>query len=207
MRPRSGRAWPRTTPKPSGGPQSAAGSWPGGISSQRPFRTRQGRSGKKRTLPGGSEARFPGRPCAGVSGASASSTLRGWRLPAVRTAGSRQPRKVLEALAPLTPAQGLPGNLASEPPGSVRFFPLRPWRVRKGRWEEMPPGQLPAADCGPPLGFGVVRGHARPERGRIGWLTYGEAPTRTIEADLNVLGLTTGGYDPELDQLILDEIL
>ncbi|MFM8981220.1 MAG: hypothetical protein ACKOSS_12270, partial [Planctomycetia bacterium] len=124
-----------------------------------------------------------------------------------RRAGSRQPRKLLEAWQPGLREQGLLGELAFEPAGHVRFFPLRLWRGRAGRLEEVPAGLLPAPGCGPPLGFQAARGAARPPRGRLTWLTWGEGAKRSIEADLKVLGLTTGGYDPELDQLVLDEIV
>lgn len=124
-----------------------------------------------------------------------------------RRAGSRQARKVLEAWQPGTPEQGLLGRLGFEPAGHVRSFPLRLWRERAGRWEEVPAGSLPADGCGPPLGFQAPRGALRPARGRLAWLTWGEGAKRTIEADLQALGLTTGGYDPELDQLVLDEIV
>jgi hypothetical protein len=136
----------------------------------------------------------------------AAEATRRW-LTAVRLAASRTPKRVLERMEPPTPQAGLLGKVAFEAPGTVRFFPLRLWRVRKGRLEEVPAGQLPTPDCGPPLGFAPPKGHERPARGRLGYLTFGKPPARTIEADLKVLGLTTGGYDPELDQLVLDEIL
>lgn len=128
-------------------------------------------------------------------------------LTAARLADGSSLKKLMEALAPERPSQGLLGPLAFEPPGTVRFFPLRLWRVRNARFEELPAGQLPTPECGPPLGFARAAALPPPPRGRLGFLTYGEAPVRTIEADLNELQLSTGGYDPELDQLVKDEIL
>jgi WD40 repeat protein len=75
---------------------------------------------------------------------------------AAESAGSATPKKVIGALAPETAVPGLLGALAFEPPGGIRFFPHRLWRVRNGRFEEWPPGALPTPDCGPPLGFGDV---------------------------------------------------
>lgn len=124
-----------------------------------------------------------------------------------RRAQGRQSRKMLEAWQPEVPEQGLLGPLGFEPAGHVRFFPLRLWRERQGRLEEVPAGLVPAAGCGPPLGFQAPRALPRPARGRVAWLTWGEGEKRTIEADLKALGLTTGGYDPELDQLVRDEIV
>lgn len=115
--------------------------------------------------------------------------------------------KLVEALAPATPTAGLLGTYAFEPSGATRFFPLRLWRVRGGRFQEWPPGLLPTPDCGPPLGFGRPPTPAAAGKGRLGWLTWGEAPVRTIEQDLQALHLTSGGYDPELDGLVRDEIL
>lgn len=126
---------------------------------------------------------------------------------AALTAEGSSLKKVVEALAPETPVQGLCGAYAFEPPGGVRFFPLRLWRVRSGRFEEWPEGLLPTPLCGPPLGFGRVPPAVPGPRGRVGWLTWGEKPVRTIEDDLTGLHLTSGGYDPELDDLVKDEIL
>jgi ABC-type branched-subunit amino acid transport system substrate-binding protein len=128
-------------------------------------------------------------------------------LVAAESAGSATPKKVIAALAPETAVPGLLGTLAFEPPGGIRFFPHRLWRVRNGRFEEWPPGALPTPDCGPPLGFGRVPAVPRSPRGRMGWLTFGEKPVRTIEQDLKDLNLTSGGYDPEMDGLVRDEIL
>ena len=126
---------------------------------------------------------------------------------AAGTADGTSLKKLLEALAPETPVQGLLGKVGFEPPGGIRYFPHRLWRVRKGRFEEWPAGALPTPECGPPLGFRRVKPVATNPRGRLGWLTWGEKPVRTIEADLKGLNLTSGGYDPEMDGLVKDEIL
>src|SRR5262249_36497800 len=90
----------------------------------------------------------------------------------------------------------------------IRFFPQRLWRVRNGRFEEWPPGLLPTPECGPPLGFGRVPPGPRSPRGRLGWLTGGEKPVRTIEEALRGLNLAVGEpYDPEMDGLVKEEIL
>lgn len=126
---------------------------------------------------------------------------------AARLAATEAHGKLVEALAPGTPTAGLLGTYAFEPSGATRFFPVRLWRVRRGRFEEWPPGLLPTPDCGPPLGFGRPPTPAPGARGRLGWLTWGEKPVRTVEQDLAALNLTSGGYDPELDGLVRDEIL
>jgi ABC-type branched-subunit amino acid transport system substrate-binding protein len=126
---------------------------------------------------------------------------------AVRTAEGTTAKKIAAALLPHTPTQGLLGALAFEPPGTVRFFPVHLWRGRKGKLEEYPAGLLPAPGCGPPLGFARQPEQPRSAQGRLGVLTWGEAPVRTIEQDLKELQLISGGYDPELDELVRDEIL
>lgn len=140
---------------------------------------------------------------AGVRAAEAARRL---AAAALRADGSGM-KKLVEALAPEAPVAGLCGRLGFEPCGGVRFFPLRPWRVERGRFAEWPEGLLPTAQCGPPLGFGRVPPASAPPKGRVGWLTWGEKPVRTIEADLAGLHLASGGYDPELDDLVKQEIL
>lgn len=146
-----------------------------------------------------------GQGCSETLVRAAEAARRLWS--AARVADGSSLKQLMEALAPQRPSQGLLGRLAFEPPGTVRFFPLRLWRVRNARFEELPAGRLPTPECGPPLGFARAAPLTRPARGMLGWLTYGEAPVRSIEADLKELNLVTGGYDPELDQLVKDEIL
>ncbi len=127
---------------------------------------------------------------------------------AARQAGSDAHKKLVEALAPERPVAGLLGTYAFDPSGSTRAFPCRLWRVRPGgRFQEWPAGLLPTPACGPPLGFGRPGVPPRARKARLGWLTWGEKPVRTIEQDLAALHLSSGGYDPELDGLVRDEIL
>ena len=71
-----------------------------------------------------------------------------------------------------------------------------------------PRGLLPTEGLGPPIGFGRPGpAEINERRGKVGYLTYGEGGKRTIEQDLLEIGLSTGGKEPELDQLVRDEIL
>jgi hypothetical protein len=103
---------------------------------------------------------------------------------------------------------GALGELVFEPHRGIRFFPFTYWRVRGGRLELWNDGFLPTPGCGPPIGFGrPPPADVETKRGKLGFVTYGEGDTRTIEQDLLELGLSTGGKDEELDQIVRDEIL
>lgn len=78
----------------------------------------------------------------------------------------------------------------------------------EGRFDPWPEALLPTPGCGPPLGFGRPPPAAVNEKhGRLGWLTWGEAGTRTIEQDLLALGLSTDGAAPDVDGAVRAEIL
>ena len=112
------------------------------------------------------------------------------------------------ALEAASGENGVLGTLVTEPHRGIRFFPFTYWVVRKGRAEIWADGLLPTAGCGPPLGFGrPPPAEINEQKGRVGYLTYGDGDTRTIEQDLFEIGLSTNGADPELDRLVRDEIL
>jgi len=127
---------------------------------------------------------------------------------AVATADSTKSSKVRAALEAEAGTTGALGALVVEPHRGIRFYPFTYWRVRSGRAEMWSDGLLPTPGCGPPLGFGrPPPAEVNEKHGRIGYLTYGEGEKRTIEQDLLELGLSTGGKDPELDEMVRDEIL
>ena len=129
-------------------------------------------------------------------------------LGAHETTKGEKGRKLVEALEAGETVSGAMGPLAFEAHHGIRLFPFRLWRLKKGRLDGWPEGLLPTPGCGPPMGFGhPPTASVNERRGRIGYLTYGEGDTRTIEADLLELGLSTGGADPELDAFIRDELL
>lgn len=105
-------------------------------------------------------------------------------------------------------AVGAFGRLVYEPHRGIRLFPFTLWRARKGRLDLWDDDLLPTPGCGPPLGFGRPSpAPVHEKRGRMGFLTYGEGETRTIEQDLSLLGLSTNGAEPDLDETIRDEVL
>lgn len=127
---------------------------------------------------------------------------------AAAAAGSTKHKKVWAALAPGEIDNGALGPLRYELHGGIRFFPFTFWRVQKGRFAMWPIGLLPVEGCGPPLGFRAVKpAEINARRGKLGYLTYGDGETRTIEKDLLELGLSTGGAHPELDAFVRAEIL
>lgn len=128
-------------------------------------------------------------------------------LEARRVAESSKLKKVLEALAPEDEVVTTFGPLAFAPHGAVDRWPLTMWTVEGGIVRAARPDRVPTEGCGPPLGFGRPPRPPVGERGRVGVLTYGEGETRTIEQDLALLGLSTGGAEPEIDAFILEEIL
>ena len=129
-------------------------------------------------------------------------------LGAVRTAESSKFSRVRAALEAAAGEAGVLGALTTEPHRGIRFFPFTYWVVRGGRAEIWADGLLPTPGCGPPLGFGrPPPAEINEQKGRVGYLTYGEGDKRTIEQDLFEIGLSTNGKDPELDRLVRDEIL
>ena len=128
-------------------------------------------------------------------------------LTAVASAEATKLKKVWAALEPEVPRPGTLGKLGFEHHGAVHFFPFTYWRVEKGRHELWPAGLLPTPGCGPPLGFGHPRTAELHPKGKLGVLTYGGVDKRTIEDDLLAIGLSTGGRDEELDELVRKELL
>lgn len=129
-------------------------------------------------------------------------------LDAVKQAGSTKLKKVWAALAPGEPSAGALGPRIYELHGGIRFFPFTYWRVKKGRFVVWPVGMLPLEGCGGPLGFRQPQPAEINERkGKIGYLTYGDGETRTIEQDMLEIGLSTDGKHPELDEFVRGEIL
>ncbi|MCA9314770.1 MAG: hypothetical protein H6806_06965 [Planctomycetes bacterium] len=128
-------------------------------------------------------------------------------LEARRVADSDKLKKVLEALAPEEEVVTTFGPSAFAPHGAIARWPLTMWNVEGGLVRAARPDRVPTEGCGPPLGFGRPPRPAVGERGRVGVLTYGEGDKRTIEQDLGLLGLSTGGAEPEIDAFILEEIL
>ncbi|MDJ0975990.1 MAG: ABC transporter substrate-binding protein [Planctomycetota bacterium] len=127
---------------------------------------------------------------------------------ATAKADSTKLKKVWAALAPGEASNGALGPLHFELHGGIRFFPLTYWKIERGRFEMWPIGLLPVEGCGPPLGFRAVKPAAVNERrGKIGYVTYGDGKTRTIEQDMLEIGLSTGGKHPELDAFVRGEIL
>ena len=125
---------------------------------------------------------------------------------AVSAAESTKLKALWTTLAPQEENAGALGPLRFEPFGGVRRFPHTLWRVRKGRYEEWPAGELPTLGCGPPIGFGRPPMATLGENGKIGVLTWGGEDKRTIEQDLYEIGLSTKGQDPELDAIVRAEI-
>lgn len=128
-------------------------------------------------------------------------------LEARRIADSDKLKKVLEALAPEDEVVTTFGPLAFAPHGAIGRWPITMWTVEGGLVRAARPDRVPTEGCGPPLGFGRPPRPAVGERGRVGVLTYGEGDKRTIEQDLALLGLSTGGVEPEIDAFLLEEIL
>ncbi len=126
----------------------------------------------------------------------------------VERAGRTKPRAVTEALAGTDPGPGTLGPLVMQPTGAPHFFPFRLWMVREGRLAPWPEARVPTPGCGPPLGFRRPPPAAVNERrGRIGFLTWGDEDIRTIDKNLEALGLSTSGADPGLDERVRQEIL
>ena len=145
-----------------------------------------------------------GAPRQGLTARAYEATRRVLR--AVTDADSTKLKRVLEAYRPETPHPGVLGELRFDPHGAVRAFPFTWWRVEQGRLEVWPGGLLPTPGCGPPLGFGTPRTAEVNDHGKIGYLTWGPPDRRTIERDLLAIGLSTGGADPELDEIVRREI-
>jgi ABC-type branched-subunit amino acid transport system substrate-binding protein len=128
-------------------------------------------------------------------------------LAAVVEADATRASDVLAAYRPGEARPGVLGPLRFAGHGSVRLFPFRFWRVVKGRTEPWPGGLLPTPGCGPPIGFATPPTARLGDRGRLGYLTWGPPEKRTIGKDLQLLGLSTGGRDPDLDRRVRREIL
>ena len=129
-------------------------------------------------------------------------------LEAHRRSGGATGRKLVEAVEAGSELIGALGALTLAPHHGRRLFPFRLWQARKGRLDSWPVAFLPTPGCGPPVGFGQPPTAAVNERrGRIGYLTFGEGDSRTIEEDLALLGLSTGGADAALDEIVRRELL
>ncbi len=144
--------------------------------------------------------------------APTATTIRGFeaarRLIAARKgAGSAKLKRVLEALAPHADVVTSFGMQSFAAHGAVDRWPPTLWRIDGGRHAPWRADRMPTEGCGPPLGFGRPPRPAVGERGRIGYLFYGEAAKRTIEADLTLLGLSTAGAAPAIDAFVREEIL
>ncbi len=122
--------------------------------------------------------------------------------------GGASGRKLVEAVWAGPEVVGALGAIGFERHHGIRLFPFALWRLDHGRYDTWPVAFLPTPGCGPPLGFGKPpAAEVNKRRGKIGYLTYGEGDTRTIEADLLELGLSTGGEDAQLDGFVRDELL
>ena len=98
--------------------------------------------------------------------------------------GSRKLGRVWQAFNPTEPAVGTFGKLAFGPHGRLLRLPFSMWRVHKGTYEEWPADLFPTVGCGPPIGFGRPPRPPVGDRGKIGYLHFGEGDKRTIAADL-----------------------
>ena len=128
-------------------------------------------------------------------------------LAAIEAAESTKLKPVLEAFAPHDPKPGVLGKLAFARSGEVHMYGYTWWRVRKGMYDPWPEGLLPTPGCGPPIGFGRPRTARMNDKGKLGYLTWGGGDKRTIDQDLLEIGLSTGGKDKELDEMVRQEVL
>jgi hypothetical protein len=140
--------------------------------------------------------------------------VRGYRVglalrEALHAAGDAAPKKVVPALRALARKSAL-GKPVFESWGHSGLVRLVAWLSPKVRDEpacrRMRPTELPMQGM-PQIGFHTAS--------RFGWepdtqyvhVTFGEGVKRTIEKDLELLGLATGGYEADLEKRILDDLL
>ncbi len=116
-------------------------------------------------------------------------------------------KHVLEGVAGFAKKPSVLGRVGFAHHGSLEHPPLMLWRVHRGRVEPWPEEFRLVKGCGPPLGFGVPPIPPVRERGKIGYLTYGEGEKRTIEKDLFELGLSTNGKHKDIDAFVRKEVL
>ena len=100
--------------------------------------------------------------------------------------------------------------------GRAALYQWAPWTQGEKGPAAVNPLYLPTTDLGPPLRMKRASDWdavAIGEDTRVVWLTFGEEkpkvksdPARTIEEDLAALGLSTRGYEADLDPWLLEEL-
>lgn len=132
-----------------------------------------------------------------------------WTVDALREAGAAEPKKLVPALRALH-RPGARGKRVFDEVGHATLARLGPWRsaperdepaFRRVRPTLVPMQAIPQIGTFHPSRFEWVEGTTHVH------CTWAAGAARTIEKDLQVLGLNTGGYEGELEQRILDDLM
>jgi hypothetical protein len=132
-----------------------------------------------------------------------------WVVQALRAAGGTKLKKVLPALQELGRV-GAQGKPVFEPWGHASLGSLEPWRsaaVREDpachrvRHTLMPMAGIPQIGFFPASRFTYEPGTV------YVYCTFGEDAKRSIERDLQAIGLHTKGYEVDLEKRVLDDLL
>ena len=132
-----------------------------------------------------------------------------WIAEAIRAAGSTDGKKVAAALKGLG-REAARGKRVFDDFGWGNLFRLGPWRsagerdgpaCRRIRPTLMPMQAIPQVGTFHPSKFAWQEGTIHVQ------CSFGEGVVRTIEKDLQALGLATGGYESDLESRVLDDLM
>lgn len=147
------------------------------------------------------------RPVPNVTRAARATT---WLLDALKAAN---PKKLAKTWVPAIRAQHHVSAMERpkfEAFGHASLPRTEPWRAAETR--DSPPCHrvrdtlMPMSGI-PQIGFYPADRYQWDGESQYVWLTWGEGEERTIEQDLKDLGLGTGGYEADLEQRILDDLM
>jgi hypothetical protein len=132
-----------------------------------------------------------------------------WAITALRNAGSSKPKELVPALQALG-REGAMGKPVFEPWGHASLVQLQPWRSPAVR--EDPPCHkvrhtLVPMQGIPQIGFYSAKRFEWEPGTLYVYVKWGKQEERSIEADLEAIGLHTGGYEVDLEHRILDDLL
>ncbi|MCE9636657.1 MAG: hypothetical protein K8T90_13215 [Planctomycetes bacterium] len=132
-----------------------------------------------------------------------------WTLEALRTAGSSDAAKVVAAFRGLERGEARKKRVFDDF-GRAQLVRFGPWRspaerdgpaCRRVRPTLMPMQGIPQVGTFHPSKFEWHEGTLHVQ------CSFGEGAVRTIEKDLQALGLNTGGYESDLESRILDDLM
>lgn len=129
---------------------------------------------------------------------------------ALAAAEDASPKRLVPALRALARKSAV-GKPVFDAWGHMSLVRLVAWRSPKSPRDEPPcrrlrPTELPMQGM-PQIGFHTASRYSWEPDTQYVHVTFGEGAKRTIEKDLELLGLATGGYEADLEKRILDDLL